>query len=239
MNKFIFYIAYLPIRIYAFRASPENALIFLFNLQKRIITLISDRASDYEDGVHPKHRLMQYHLFFTTRLKSGERIIDIGSGRGFLSHKMAETGARVVGIELSQRNINISNKLYKNPNLTFIHGDALKYLPNQNFDTAVMSNVLEHIDDRIGFLKKVQNTLKPTRWLIRVPCFDRDWQVPLVKELGLDSRLDETHFIEFTRESFKEEMDKAGLKIIYLEVRWGEIWSELVPNGSTRSPQTI
>jgi len=229
MRKIFFYLAYAPLRFYAKVAGPKDALIFLFEIHKRLLTLISDRASDYGGGVHPKHRLMQYHKFFTTRLKSGERVLDIGSGRGFLANEMAKVGAEVVGIELSQKNIDISNKFYKNPNLTFIHGDALKNLPSGEFDTAVMSNVLEHIDNRIGFLKKVQSEAHPSRWLIRVPCFDRDWTVALANELGLDSRLDETHFTEFTRESFEKEMSEAGLKITYMEVRWGEIWAELIP----------
>ncbi|MDO8424101.1 MAG: class I SAM-dependent methyltransferase [bacterium] len=229
MQKIIFYLTYLPLRTYAKFAPPKDALVFLFNIHKRVLTLISDRASDYGGGVHPKHRLMKYHRFFTERLVPGEKVLDIGSGRGFLSFKMAEVGAHVTGIELSKKNIDISKGFYKNPNLTFIHGDALKDLPSGHFDTAVMSNVLEHIDDRVGFLKKAQSAAHPSRWLIRVPCFDRDWIVPLVAELGVDSRLDETHFTEFTRESFEKEMAEAGLMIEHLEVRWGEIWSELTP----------
>ena len=230
MKKIFFYIIYAPIKLYAFGAKPREALTLLFNLQKRITTLISTRASDYENGIHPKHRLMQYHLFFTERMRPNEKVIDIGSGVGFLAYDMAKAGASVTGIELSEKNFDKADKLFKHPKLKFIHGDAFKDLPNQTFDTAVMSNVLEHIEDRVGFLKKVQGTLHPKRWLIRVPCFDRDWQVPLMKELGLDSRLDETHFTEFTVVSFKKEMNTAGLKIIYLEVRWGEIWSELASN---------
>ena len=92
-----------------------------------------------------------------------------------------------------------------------------------------MSNVLEHIDDRVGFIKKVQKEIAPKRWLIRVPRFDRDWIVPLAQELGLDSRLDETHFTEFTPESFEQETGEAGLKISYIESRWGELWAELTP----------
>lgn len=229
MQKIAFYLAYLPLKLYARSADPKSALVFLLSLHKRILTLISDRASDYGDGVHPKHRLMEYHRFFTERLKSGEKVLDIGSGRGFLSFKMAEAGAQVTGIELSKKNIDISNGFYKHPNLTFIHGDALKDLPPGTFDTAVMSNVLEHIDDRVGFLRKAQAAAHPSRWLIRVPCFDRDWIVPMAAELGVDSRLDETHFTEFTRESFEKEVTEARLKIEYLEVRWGEIWSELTP----------
>ncbi len=229
MNKFFFYLTYLPLRTYAKLAGSKQALIFLLNIHKRLLTLISDRASDYEGGVHPKHRLMRYHDFFTTRLKSGEKVLDIGSGIGFLAYDMAKTGAEVTGVEISEKNINKANRLYKHPTLRFILGDAWRDLPKGSFDTAVMSNVLEHIDDRVGFLKKVRSEANPTRWLIRVPCFDRDWIVPLAKELGLDSRLDETHFTEFTRESFEKEMSEAGLKIDYLEVRWGEIWAELKP----------
>lgn len=229
MQKVIFYLAYLPIKLFANYAGARSALIFLFDLHKRLLTLISDRASDYEGGVHPKHRLMKYHDFFTRRVKKGEKILDIGSGIGFLAYDLAKAGAYVTGIELSEKNVAKANRLYQETNLKFIRSDAWKNMPKEKFDTAVMSNVLEHIDDRIGFLKKVQSEVSPSRWLIRVPCFDRDWTVALAQELGVDSRLDETHFTEFTRESFNEEMAKAGLKIIYLEVRWGEIWAELTP----------
>jgi len=229
MNKFIFYLAYIPIRIYGKLGSPKLSLIFLFNLQKKITTIISDRASDYEGGVHPKHRLMSYHKFFTRRLRPQETVLDIGSGRGFLSHQMAMAGAVVTGIELSQKNVDLSNKLYHDSKLSFIHGDVLNDLPSGNFDTAVMSNVFEHIDKRIEFIKKVQARAHPKRWLFRVPSFDRDWQVPLAKELGVDERLDETHFIEYTDEIFKREMDSAGLKIVHSEKQWGEIWAEAIP----------
>ncbi len=229
MSRIIFYISYFPIKFFAKYAEPRSALVFLFNLHKRILTLISDRASDYEGGVHPKHRLMQYHLFFTTRIKKGENVLDIGSGRGYLAHELAKSGASVTGIELSQRNVDISQKLYKLPNLRFILGDAWKDIPKGNYDTAVMSNVLEHIDDRVGLLKKVQSEANPTRWLIRVPCFDRDWTVALAEELGLDSRLDETHFIEYTDEIFMREMREASLEIKHFEKQWGEIWAELTP----------
>ena len=33
-------------------------------------------------------------------------------------------------------------------------------------------------------------------------------------------------------EFFEEEMRAAGLVIAHKEVRWGEIWAEVVPNGT-------
>jgi SAM-dependent methyltransferase len=172
---------------------------------------------------------MRYHDFFTVRVREGEHVLDIGSGIGYLAYDLARAGAKTTGIELSEKNVAKANRLYKHPNLAFVRGDAWKDLPQGDFDTAVMSNVLEHIDDRVGFLKKVQGEAHPKRWLIRVPCFDRDWTVALAKELGLDYRLDDTHFTEFTRESFEREMRDAGLEVKSLEIRWGEIWSELTP----------
>ncbi|MBU0512922.1 MAG: hypothetical protein KJ638_14640 [Chloroflexi bacterium] len=53
--------------------------------------------------------------------------------------------------------------------------------------------------------------------------------MPLKKELGVEWRLDPTHEIEYTQETFAAEMAEARLKVTHLEVRWGEIWSECKP----------
>jgi hypothetical protein len=102
-------------------------------------------------------------------------------------------------------------------------------LPDRRFDVVVMSNVLEHVEHRVEFIRRVNAQARPTRWLVRVPVFERDWRVPLKRELGLEWRLDPTHFNEYTVESFREEMAQAGMRIEHLEIRWSEVWSELCP----------
>ena len=47
-----------------------------------------------------------------------------------------------------------------------------------------------------------------------------------MEELGIDYRLNSGHHIEYTNESFQEELREAGLEVVHLEVRWGEIWCE-------------
>lgn len=44
--------------------------------------------------------------------------------------------------------------------------------------------------------------------------------------------MDHKYETKYTFESFGEEMDTASLKITHLTVRWGEIWSEFVPDGA-------
>lgn len=206
---------------------PHAGLRLLLELNNKIYRLTGKLACDYGDGLHPKHRLMKYHNFFVNRLTSGETVIDIGCGNGVLARDMAMRGAIVTGIELNEASIIEAKEKYGHERVRYVRGDVLKDLPNQSFDVAVISNVLEHLPKRVEFLRTAQKKLKPKRWLIRVPVYERDWRVPLMEELGVDYRLDATHHIEYTQEIFTEEMEQAGFKIVYKEIRWGEIWCEM------------
>lgn len=215
---------------YARSLPPEEGIRFLLDLDARLYPHQGDMAIAYGDGLHPKHRLLKYHDFFTQRIGKEERVIDIGCGNGAVAWDVAkECGARVIGIDLNEKNIEKAKSRPALPNLSFTHGDALTDLPNESHDTVILSNVLEHIEKRPEFLRLATEALAPKRWLIRVPVFERDWRVALKKEIGVEWRLDLTHFTEFTLETFAEESTAAGLKTIHLEVRWGEIWAELTP----------
>ena len=50
--------------------------------------------------------------------------------------------------------------------------------------------------------------------------------MPLKKEMGVEYRLDDTHYIEYTQEEFFSELANAGLAVESYQVRWGEIWAE-------------
>lgn len=206
---------------------PKNALKILFSLDNLLYGLQGQTAIQYEGGIHTKHRHMGYHDFFKDRIKELDDVIDIGCGNGAVAFDVSKVAKRVVGIDIDEKIIAIAQSKFQQPNLGFHVGDVLQYLPDETFNVAILSNVLEHLTGRPDFLRRVQTLLKPDRFLIRVPLFERDWRVPLKKELGIEWRLDLTHEIEYTVEIFNEEMAQAGLKIDHLEVRWGEIWAEL------------
>ena len=205
---------------------PGEALKFLFEFENKLYLLEGETSVKYGGGIHTKHKHIKYHDFFVRNIKPDEKVLDIGSGNGFLSYDMATNvpGVKVVGVELNEKNIEYARSHYSHENLSFVKGDVLKELPEGKFDVITLSNVLEHIEKRAAFLKTLQQKFKPKRFIIRVPVFERDWRIPLKKELGLDYRLDATHFIEYTQESFREELHRAGLEAASLECRWGEIW---------------
>ncbi|MHA1938300.1 MAG: class I SAM-dependent methyltransferase [Candidatus Thorarchaeota archaeon] len=215
------------------RLPADEALRFLFRLDAALYPIQGQKSVEYDGGIHTKHRHIRYHDFFVERVLAGERVLDIGCGIGALAYSLARKAeAHVVGIDVNPDNIAQARERYVHPNVQYVVGDALKDLPAEFFDLIILSNVLEHLPERPAFLRRVREITKASRFLIRVPLFEREWRVPLKKELNVEWRLDSTHEIEYTLESFAQEQAAAGLNIMHQEVRWGEIWAEAVPDGS-------
>lgn len=185
--------------------------------------LISYLAIKNENGLHPKHRLIGYHEFFTNNISSSDRVLDIGCGNGSLAKDIAGKAKTVLGVDIDPNLIEKAKRKNPAPNLEYRALDATKDLSNEKFDVIVMSNVLEHIDKRVEFLKGIHGLAD--KYLFRVPMVDREWVTLLKKELGLDYRLDTTHFTEFTFAQFKDEFEKAGYTIESHSVQFGEIWA--------------
>ena len=213
--------------------SSDDGLRLLFNIDASLYPLKGQLAIAYDNGIHTKHRHIRYHDFFVDRIKPGERVLDIGCGSGELAYDIAEkTRAKVVAIDINPINIEKAKQNYTRSNIEYHTGNALIDLPEKEFDVVILSNVLEHLPERSQFLLKIQEKLKPSRFLLRVPLFERDWQVPLKKELGLEWRLDPTHYTEYTLETYIDEVSSANLQLVHHEIRWSEIWSEAIPYAS-------
>jgi SAM-dependent methyltransferase len=176
-----------------------------------------------EKGTHPKHRLLKYHDFFLDNITANDRVLDIGCGNGELAFDIAKKAREVVAVDIDPKKISVAKSKYIGVNIFYKVADATRDLADEKFDIIMLSNVLEHIDHRVEFLKNIKPLAN--KFLIRVPMFDRDW-IPLYKkELELEWRLDMTHYTEFTEKNFREEISTAGLNIESLYVRFGEIYS--------------
>jgi 2-polyprenyl-3-methyl-5-hydroxy-6-metoxy-1,4-benzoquinol methylase len=184
---------------------------------------------DAPDGLHPKHRLTDYHDFFVQRIFRGQTVLDLGCGNGAVAADIARlTGARVIGIDKDAYSIIQAQERCRDTGAEFICADALTAaLPPA--DVVVLSNVLEHLDGRKEFLKGLRTHLRPKLLLVRVPQYERHWLVPYAQELGLDTRLDQTHHIEHRQEEILAELAAAGWQVRFIEARWGEYRIEAVP----------
>jgi len=192
-------------------------------LSNWLYKVISVLAIKSEGGLHPKHRLIGYHNFFLNNILADNSVLDIGCGNGALAYDLAQKVRSVVGIDIVEKNIVKAKTKFNKSNIKYIVGDATKDLSGEKFDVIVLSNVLEHIEDRLTFLKGIRGLAG--KFLVRVPMFDRDWLPLYKKELGVEWRLDRTHFTEYTEVSFRGELEKAGYRIEKLNIQFGEIWA--------------
>ena len=214
-------------------------LLRLHNFTYRALTLLTPLLEP--DYLHPKHRITNYHQFFLDNISQSDTVLDVGCGNGALTLDIAGKARRVVGVDIKPKNIEKANKkkhkkhflgnefvksICPFSNVTFICGDiftCLSYSKLLPFDVVVLSNVLEHITRRGELLMKLK-AISP-KLLIRVPMLDRDWLTLYKKEKEISYMLDSDHKVEYTLESFKNELASVGLKVDSYQINYGEIWS--------------
>ena len=207
----------------------KNGLKRIFSIKDKIEWIINERAIVYGDGIHPKHRLTNYHKFFIDNIKNGDSVIDVGCGNGAVAIDvaLAKPKSIIYGVDINKENIIIAERLRKLNslnNIKFIFGDIF-FQKNLKSDVIILSNVLEHIEKRTAFLKQLISSTGATKFLIRVPLFERDWQMALKRELSIYYYSDLDHKIEHTFKELKSELSKSGLKIKEFKSIWGEIWT--------------
>lgn len=88
-------------------ASSKEALEFLFEIDNYLYSMQGKVACAYGKGIHTKHRHIKYHDFFVKSIKTGERVLDIGSGIGYMCDDIARKvpEVQIVGLELNLDNV--------------------------------------------------------------------------------------------------------------------------------------
>jgi len=213
-------------------APPREALKRLFGVYDFLEDTLNQLCVRWGDGVHVKHELMRgIHEFFCSRIPPGSTVLDVGCGIGAVGHAIAsDTDARVFGIDMNSESLQFARSRYQHPRLTFVEGDATRKIDAVgHVDVVVLSSLLEHLDDRVAFLKEIVRAHAPTLFLIRVPTFERHHFAPIKKKLGLWAYTDPTHRIEYDEQTFENEMRQAGLTIVEKHVSWGDIWAVCKP----------
>jgi SAM-dependent methyltransferase len=207
----------------------------ILNLHGFCYSIAGSMATQLEGGIHPKHGIIRYKEWFLDNIKIDEVVLDIGCNTGLMPEVMCKKAKFVYGIDIEEGLINQAKEKRQNKNIEFICADAIVYSYEkcQPISCITMSNVLEHIENRVEFLKVL---LKKVKWkneankkiLIRVPMINREWIVIYKKQMNVEYRLDKTHFIEYTQEDFIKELEMSGINIININIRFGEIYAVCV-----------
>lgn len=216
------------IRRKIFNALKNNRFIsrrlFHFFVWLNIISYY--RLKDFvprENGVHPKHAIMQYQTFFLEHIAPDDTVLDVGCHYGELTEAMAEKAKRVVGVDIDAEDIARCKTHSSHENAEYVIADITTAEWEESFDVAILSNVLEHIDDRVGLLQSLRK--HAPKLLLRVPLASRTWLALYLRDNGYEYRLDQTHFTEYTEAEIITELTAGGWTIDETKVEFGEFYA--------------
>jgi SAM-dependent methyltransferase len=110
---------------------------------------------------HGVRRLELRTLAAYLELSAGQRILDLGSGKGAFCGTLARRGHFAVGVDPSIAAVSIARTdVDSNGRFLAASGEALP-LSSEQFDRAVSVCVLEHTQDDFRVLAEVQRVLRP------------------------------------------------------------------------------
>jgi len=99
-------------------------------------------------------------LLEAAHIRSGSHVLEIGSGPGHVAHALADTGARVTGVDFSARMVAVAQRHY--PDITFREANAeqLPFAAN-TFDAVVSNFVVHHLARPTVVFQESCRVLKP------------------------------------------------------------------------------
>ena len=97
-----------------------------------------------------------------TNSLEGLKILDIGCGGGLISEPMTRLGAKVTGIDASEKNIKIAKMHAKESGLEIIYVNASpeKLIDFETYDVILNLEIVEHVDNVDLYIKSCQKLLK-------------------------------------------------------------------------------
>jgi ubiquinone/menaquinone biosynthesis C-methylase UbiE len=107
-------------------------------------------------------RRLREYVFSFCDVKPGSRVLDVGSGSGWMARRLATRSVKVVSVDLSHRNLERIRSTLSQSGAAQVLTDACQ-LPfrNGSFDLVVISEVLEHLNSPAEGAREFARVLAP------------------------------------------------------------------------------
>ncbi|WP_252247353.1 methyltransferase domain-containing protein [Clostridium sp. ZBS4] len=120
---------------------------------------IGNRGEESKDNTHNRID------WIMSNIKDSKEIIDIGCSQGIISLLMAREGKNVKAIDIQEEAIDFANNLLNKEfydvrdKITFECIDFNEYKEKKIYDTVVVTEVIEHLEDTVKFIKHISEFL--------------------------------------------------------------------------------
>lgn len=143
----------------------------------------------------------------------GQRILEVGCGIGTYTAELAVGSRKITAMDMERAFVEEAvRRLGQHPNVRLICGDATAAdLPKSDddaFDTVILLDVLEHIEDDVALLARLGARLGPGGHLIlKVPAMPSLYS-PMDKAIG--------HWRRYDKSGLAEVIARAGLALVHI-----------------------
>ncbi len=143
------------------------------------------------------------------------RLLEIGSGLGHLSYMLFARGWEVSSLELSDRAVEWSSKIFKLP----VEATMIEDYKGEKFDAFVMVEVLEHLYNPLEALSQISELGNRKSLLFGTTpnTASEHWPKVKTKVYRPDIYVPDDHIVLFNKDSLYRLLKKAKLKNITIE----------------------
>lgn len=133
----------------------------------------------------------------------GNDVLEVGCGNGNFSEFLAHHCQRLVAVDLDETYVNLTQqRLRSYDHVEVLQADATKLQGQEHFDTIIMLDVLEHIEDDVATLKQLSHCLKPGgKFVVKVPALSSLY-TPMDEVIG--------HYRRYQKDTLQATFERAG-----------------------------
>ena len=107
---------------------------YLLKLHNFIYNRIDGLVVQMNNGIHPKHRIMDYHKFFLDNIEQGSKLLDIGCGIGALTYSVSKKAGTIVACDYNANSINFAKRKFSRENIQYLIANATEFEFEDDFD---------------------------------------------------------------------------------------------------------
>lgn len=141
------------------------------------------------------------------------RVLDVGGGNGWLTGLIRELDSRVTTTQIVDIDPDAMN-IARSRGHRYFCGPVEEFNTDERYELVLMLNLIEHVSDPIGVLRKAKDLLAPGgRIVIKTPNF-RSLDARIFRHLSWGGFHCPRHFVLFSRGSFHRATQGAGLRVL-------------------------
>jgi glycosyltransferase involved in cell wall biosynthesis/protein-L-isoaspartate O-methyltransferase len=162
---------------------------------EEVLHELDQNSGNYADWIAD---LLRPHL--------GKSVLEVGAGHGSITERLATGDRRVIASDLSPRCVQrLRDRFGDRGDIEVVEGDARTGAAGRHIDSAVLVNVLEHVEDDVQALRDLYDALEPGGSIVVF--------APGMPSLygAFDERVG--HFRRYTRSTLATALARAGFDV--------------------------